>query len=328
MASHLLIDLASAFLISYAIKENADTKTFLIASLIGYNAIAFLLQPFIGFWIDCKKNAKKMAAIGLLTGALSVFFITIPVILVCVIGAANAIYHVSGGSIVLRLDKNKSLYAGLFVSTGTLGIYLGYLASSFSVYFFIPVFILLLAGALLIKKSELTPYSPAKMVRGKRFYMTLIFLMAVVFLRGLVGGYLIFEWKQGFLLTLLVTMAVFLGKAAGGGTGDKLGLIKTGVIALFVSAPLLVCFKESVILSLVGLVLFNFSMPVTLFLLSRRLNGYEGFAFGITAFLLLSGSLISYSGIKLSDASIFALIGLSGLLLYMYDLIQRREEKK
>lgn len=328
MISHLLMDLASAFLISYMIDFNKEGRFFLVIALLGYNFIAFFLQPFAGYWIDRRGNAKTMAVISILAGAFSILLIKLPFLMILVIGLANAVYHASGGSIVLRLDTGKSVYAGLFVSTGTLGLFMGYLLSDSGIFCFIPVFILMVIMACLIHLGDETPRYEKETHGGKRFYLTTAFLLTVITLRGLVGGYLIFEWKQGLIMTLFATLAVFLGKAAGGWISDRFGIVRTGIFALLLSAPLLVIFKSSVLLSLAGLILFNFSMPVTLFLLSRNLRGYEGFAFGTTAFFLMAGSLLSYTGITLSGAFLFALICLSGLLLYMYDVLQRREEMK
>ena len=56
---------------------------------------------------------------------------------------------------------------------------------------------------------------------------------------------------------------------------------------------------ENPVFGLLALLLFNMSMPVTLYLLARYLPGLPGFSFGLLTFALFLGFLPTYAGLAL-----------------------------
>jgi hypothetical protein len=62
------------------------------------------------------------------------------------------------------------------------------------------------------------------------------------------------------------------------------------VSGLVISAPLLTFFAQIPAIAILGIFLFNLSMPITLICLAQMLPGKSGFAFGLTALALIIGT--------------------------------------
>jgi MFS family permease len=96
------------------------------------------------------------------------------------------------------------------------------------------------------------------------------------------------------MLFLLPALAAFTGKLSGGFLADWLGARPTATIALALSAPLLAFGNTSVILSCIGLILFNTTTAVTLGAIAAQLPRHPGFGFGLTTLGLFIGSTFSF----------------------------------
>ena len=86
----------------------------------------------------------------------------------------------------------------------------------------------------------------------------------------------------------------FLGKFIGGFAADLFGAKRTGMITLLASLPLLVFGSGNMIISVIGIILFNMTMPITLRIVAQRLPKNPGLAFGLTTAELLLGAVPSY----------------------------------
>ena len=81
----------------------------------------------------------------------------------------------------------------------------------------------------------------------------------------------------------------------GGILADKLGWMKTGLSGLLLAAPLLAFGAAYPISGIVGIFVFNFTMPVTLVAISNVLPGRAGLAFGIASLALFIGAVPGYT---------------------------------
>ena len=100
---------------------------------------------------------------------------------------------------------------------------------------------------------------------------------------------------------------------------DKFGWIRVAVGALVLSIPFLVFGANIPYLAIVGMFLFNITMPITLVAISNILPGRPGFAFGLTCLALILGALPAFSGLKHvlgGKLFIFTIIVISSLALY------------
>lgn len=164
---------------------------------------------------------------------------------------------------------------------------------------------------------------------GQKKYGALLIIccFAVVVLRSAVGLRISFDWNNTFVTGLTVTLAVVLGKMAGGFTAAGTGSFATSFISLL-PAAVLFCFPGSQICSLIALFCFNMTMPVTLYILYKELPGQKGFVFGLLTFGLFLGALPSLFGTGLfTEPEITACVGCM-LSLALLTAVTRKEKNK
>lgn len=134
-------------------------------------------------------------------------------------------------------------------------------------------------------------------------------LLLVVILRSHIGMTVTFPWKTTALAGFFAALAVAAGKAAGGFWTVGLGSLRTILLSLAAAA---VCYLFSgyAVFGLAALFLFNVTMPVTLYLLVRRLPRLPGFSFGLLTFGLFLGFLPAYFGVAAGqDGNVAGCIG-------------------
>ena len=137
------------------------------------------------------------------------------------------------------------------------------------------------------------------------FWWVVGLALGSVALRAFVGGAVPLPWKTG-LWALAAAAAAFLGKAAGGFLADRLSPRLAGVGALLLSLPLLCLGWAHPLPSLLGLLCFNMTMPVTLGAVTDKLPNAPGLAFGLTAQFLFVGTL-PLQGLALGQGEALAL---------------------
>lgn len=121
---HALIDCTCAIGIFGGIRDNFNIGGFAFW-VVMYNLIAFVLQPLIGFCLDKYKKYRFFAINGcalVVFGACITFTGWISII---VFALGNALFHVAAGSICLTLHKGKTVFAGIFVAPGDVGLVIG-----------------------------------------------------------------------------------------------------------------------------------------------------------------------------------------------------------
>lgn len=300
---HFLVDFSCAYLM---ISTQPSGWLF-----ITYNFCAFALQMPIGLLADItgRNRSYALAGIALAASALLPLPIALRVLLA---GVGNACYHVGGGRDALLTD-NKLTGLGLFVSPGAIGIYLGTVLAGISWLSIVVLSALLLTGigVFLVCSGEQKTTKPEKPHIGNAWLMFL-----VVVLRSLVGMCMENPWKIGIFVAC-GAVAAAAGKFLGGFTGDKLGSKRTGVFSLILAAVLF-CLPNSTVAGILGCVLFNMTMPITLKNAALALPGYEGFSFGLLTFALFLGYLPTTVGVTVSPyiGALLALV--SALLLVLY----------
>lgn len=297
---HFLVDFFCAYLL---FSQQPEPILFVI-----YNFCAFALQMPIGLLADmtgCNRNYSALGSFLVMLGLLP-FPILARVLLV---GVGNACYHVGGGREALLADQ-KMIGLGLFVSPGAIGIFLGTTLSGVSLLSILgPILLLALAALIfLFCTYERRTYDPKKPHIGNAVLMFL-----VVILRSLVGMCLETPWKVGIFVAC-GAVAAAAGKFLGGLVADQFGGKRTGVISL-VLAAILFCVPNSAVSGILGFLLFNMTMPITLKKAALATPGSEGFSFGLLTFALFLGYLPTTSAFSLSPVIGAALSILSAVLL-------------
>ena len=335
-AMHLLVDglcVCSLYLLSEAL---ADRQ--LLAMFIAYNVLAFLTQPLTGALADRMERRHWLLLASVLLLALAVLA-TVAVLrsglvaegtmlVAAMLGMGNSLFHVWGGKQVAVTTRNDIRALGMFVSTGVLGLSLGYVLFSWTLLCLFLLAISVLAVAYLhgeasvcsgdnAQRSARPKDACAARTLNSRLLtiMALLLLMGVVMLRSYAG--------QGFSLgagagagpvparlVLLAATVSMLGKMSGGWIARRWGIVTSFALMVVVAAlcfyivtgwhrglqiPSITCPNTGMALAvlLVGAFAVNCTMPITLYLANAVLPGREGLAFGLLAAALIPGYLLA-----------------------------------
>lgn len=306
--SHFAVDFACAFIAFSSFSSAADA--FLL-----YNFFAFAMQMPIGLLADLLNKNKVLSLTGIVLIG-NCCYLPNSLILVCLLGIGNALFHIGAGLDVLNISGKKATPLGLFVSPGALGVYAG-TALGKAAFASLPVMLLLLLSCIAIvclcTKDQLIDNQPIKLPAGNQ--LPAILLFAVVLLRSY-GGLSVQLPKGGTFLALGFVFAVAAGKAAGGILSDLYGSRKTSLFSLS-AAALLFLFSHHPAAAALALLAFNMSMPITLHALALRMPGAKGFSFGLLTFGLFLGFLPAYFGANSIHGTVMSLvcIGSCALLL-------------
>jgi len=316
---HLAIDLGSGtVLYSLGYLFMAGTGD-LIRHAVAYNFLAFGMQPVWGLAIDYTKSARWAAVLG---GAMifsALLMLEWPVTANVIASTGNALFHLGGGIMVWRLYPAKAWPLGVFVGPGALGIALSRTTAA-NTGFWIPVILAMLLFVTLliivipgIHTKLKSPYLP----RVSRQAVVIVLLLSLsTVIRSWEGLSIGFSWKSQAGMATLLMFTVALGKMLGGFAADRLHRVAAPVVALIIAAPLLAWGAGYPASGLIGTLLFQSTMAITLLGLFEQIPKFPGLAFGILCFCLWTGILLK-DWIKLPSQGFwhFALILLSCLAL-------------
>ena len=289
-----------------------------------YNFCAFALQMPLGIIADRVNKNYLFAVWGCLLVGLAYLLTSVPVLAVLVIGVGNALFHIGGGIDVLNISEKRLSALGLFVSPGAFGVYLGTLLSQGSIMpgLFIPlvlpavaVMILLVYRAQRKTYPRNAPLSLEGVGSGGALVAVACFFL-VVCLRSYVGLSLDFPWKGIGIGGIALICAVVFGKTIGGFAADRFGVTRTACISLGVAAFLFL-FPTIPLAGVAAVLLFNMTMPLTLWGLAKIMPGAKGFAFGLLTFGLFLGFVPVYLGVEgqMNAPWLFTLLGAVSLAL-------------
>ena len=320
-AQHAAVDAACGVLLWGAVRNGRLGAASAWAAFLIYNLLAFAVQPLLGLAVDRGSWARASAVTGAALTAAGLMAAVWPGALTPAIVAAglgNALFHVGGGILSLRLEPGRATAPGLFVAPGAAGVTAGILAgrAGTPAWPFVAATALLGAALWLIwpalghatRSGRRTHATAARLNPAAHqalpladsprsgFAITIALLLLVVALRSFVGLDLVMPWKSDVMLLALLTAAVVLGKAGGGVAADRFGWRPVACGALVVSVPLLAVGAASPWAGIAGVLVFNMTMPVTLAATARLLPGQEGFAFGLTCLALFCGALPVLAG--------------------------------
>ncbi len=319
--SHALIDATCAATIFAALASSQNELQNLFQLVVIYDVLAFSTQPIFGLWVDKCRVPVYSAVVGTLLVAASTLFLSIPLFAALTAGIGNALFHVGGGVVSLNMASGKAALPGIYVAPGALGLMIGTLIGKSGHFIAWPFILLLIGSALLILRiPRPETAAPRELPRDLRWFETVILLLLIsIVIRGLVGVGLALPWKSDPVLLVALTLAIVLGKALGGILGDRFGWATVAVSGLIVSAPLLAFFAQIPIIAIIGMFLFNLSMPITLICLAEMLPGKSGFAFGLTTLALILGAWPMFTQLRTLTSHpvfVFAAILISIVALY------------
>lgn len=311
---HMIVDFSCIYLMSRHIHaavlaESAGSDWLMY--VIMYNFFAFAVQLPIGVIGDRLQRNNALAAAGI--GCILAAYICIslldisafPAVPVIAAGLGNAMFHIGGGIDVLQKARHHCTEAGIFVSSGALGVFAGKWLPGKSelidriMLYAVPA--LLLTGfifalcAAAAEKQHRTwsccfSLHPEK---GALAVFCAVCCIIVVVLRSFAGCVFIFPWSAGWL-AFAMTAGVAAGKALGGIAADRFGTAKTVIASLAGCAMLFMGGEAFPLCGILAVFLFNMTMPITLTLLADVFPKAKGTAFGALTFAIFIGIIPSF----------------------------------
>lgn len=276
----------------------AEAGERLLVGVVLYNTLAFSTQCVVGLLVDRLKREKTWELASFVLVILG-FALPLPFYArIVLVGLGNSVFHVAAGTVTLRRSGEAAWPLGIFVAPGAFGVTLGTLFPRFG--WLLAGLMVLCAAAIALTQQEPVAPAPPPPPDYRFPLLPIVLLTLAVAVRALGGVAVSFPWKQTALHAFLLTGFVFLGKAAGGFICDRLGAVKTAWLTVPLAAILIAFFSSSMPLSLLGQLLLNLTMPVTLWLLYQITPDAPCFAFGLAASALwpgtIAGQMVSLSG--------------------------------
>lgn len=285
----------------YTLASFTNNEYYFVIALM-YDLFAFVPQGIIGDISDKYRNIN-FGLIGVVLVIFSLLCLNInsPLILIMtLLTIGNCLVHVEGAESTLRLAKGKMFPSALFVSGGAFGIITGKLLFHFNISVMFILFLNVISLLLIIfatryrneEDIELKEYN----YDNKKIGLIALILLSVfvVAVRSYTSYGIPTGWNKTILQSILLFSFMGIGKALGGLLIDKINIKFTSVISTLLSLPFLLFGDHNMYISLIGIMLFSMTMPVTLALLVSRLKKSPGIAFGLTTIGLFVGSLPAF----------------------------------
>lgn len=276
-----------------------------VGAILIYNLLAFLSQPLTGLLADRMSHRHWLllwsallltmaVAVALLPFRAEWAFITVALLL----GAGNSFFHVWGGKQTVVKTGNDIRALGVFVSTGALGLAVGFVFCSWALLY---VLLLVFVGLSVLYVFMDDGASQAVVdIRSNYPWLTpltictlVVMLMLCVCYRSFAGEVFSSGITKTQSLILVIGVVAMLGKMAGGWIVRWMGMLPSIIVIL---AGVALCFllrSDFLWVLLLGIFLMNCTMPITLYLANLLLPRREGLAFGLLAAALIPGYLLA-----------------------------------
>lgn len=296
-AIHALVDASTVCTVFGAVALADIEPGDAFAFILGYDLLAFASQVVWGPLVDRFRLSRVVTLIGLVTTALGLLVTGVdPTLAMAVAGIGNALFHVGAGAAALSVDPGRASAPGIFVGPGALGLAVGLFLGRTGEVPVLPftIGLALAAGAVALLGNVRPPEAlprprPAAAAAGVIAVLLLVSIAVRAFV-GMAGCHACpkLDWLPWAMAT-----AACLGKASGGVIADRIGWKLASVGALVVSAPLIAFGSGTPLAMVVGMFLFQMTMPVTLVALHILWPRFPGFAFGLACVALVAGALLT-----------------------------------
>lgn len=332
---HLIVEIVSFYILTSYVSLAEAT---IIALL--YDFLAFVPQGLFGYLKDNNIKIPLMPiGIGLCLISLVLFKFNVTFwVIVIILAIGNALLHVSGAERTLRTSKGKMTNSALFVGGGSFGVLLGKIASTYNWNWFIILGLCLtmLIPMIFLFKDKID-YEDMTNLNEYNFsnkkikpFIVIILATTVVMVRSYIGYGIPTSWNKELYQMILLYCFMGLGKCLGGILVDTLGIKITSLISTLGAIPFLVFGDKIMVVSLIGVMMFSLTMPITLALLTSVMKDKPGVAFGFTTIGLFLGTLpVFFFTIDSFIVNIILIIVLSALCaVILFFISNSRKENK
>lgn len=303
---HLVVDAATVTVVFRAVGGATLSPFAVVGWVVVYDLVAFGLQPAFGWATDRWGTPRTTMLAGLLLTCGSVSLLptgsalVVPAVAIVAAATGNALFHLGAGAQVLAQGLDRAAPVGLLVAPGALGLAVGvwfgqHTSAGAAWLVGLPVLaaavVVALAPAIGAPGRPVPPADRAFRLMTPVMVGALFLLMTSIGIRSLVGmsasrGYSASTW-----LAVGIPLVAFGGKLVGGLVADRFGWVRTTVIALVASAPVLAFTYPHAGVLLGGLLVFQMTMPVTLVAIARLMPHRLATGFGLSCLALVLGSL-------------------------------------
>lgn len=336
---HLLNEVVCFFML-YRIVED---QTFIVMVALTYNCLAFVSQFFWGSLRDLLERFRPgLISVPLLLSGFLLFFLTdakgvLFWISLTLLSIGNALIHISGAEITIRISGGKLTPVAVFVSGGSFGVIAGQVLAATDISFWwiaaccVLMFPLVLIGDALYKGNpkECDDCSGfGYVIKGRKAIIVIFAAFFIVLVRAFLGAEIPLGWKTTLVQGVILYCTMGVGKALGGVLSDKIGIRKTALISIIGSLPFLILGNQNMVISLIGVAFFSMTMAVTLGMVISVMKIAPGAAFGVTTIALFFGSVASWfakSDNLVVSAVIIVITSAVCFLLTMYILKPDKE---
>jgi FSR family fosmidomycin resistance protein-like MFS transporter len=298
---HALVDAACAATLYAEVALNRLPYETLIVLVLLYNSLAFGSQWLVGILADLRGAYRSTAVVGtLLIAAAAVAEPLNPWTGAALAGIGNACFHVGAGAAVLRQSYGRAAESGVFVGPGALGLVTGLWLGLNSALWRLPLVALLVCSSLWLPRLMPSFAAPAgQRPRASASWLALpvALLLGSVAVRAAIGGLLSGSWRTPAFAVFALAAAALTGKCIGGLSSDRLGWRSSSTLALLLAAPLVAAGLQRFDAALTGMLVLQFTMPVTLAAVYLALPRWPGLAFGLPCLALLLGALPGLTGL-------------------------------
>ncbi|MCR5322546.1 MAG: hypothetical protein K6E85_04685 [Lachnospiraceae bacterium] len=273
-----------------------------------------------------------LSASGATTGTnLTGLAAVIAVVGFVILTVGNALLHISGALVTLRVSEGRLSEPGIFVGGGAFGVITGRLLGSGIGPVWIP-FVLMAAAFILVVIIDravrmvftgsdnvgAVPFGPVAdgtydagpdiseadiSEHEKGFFclhdiaadrpaeVVILILAGVIMVRSYIGNGIPMQWKKTAFAGVILFVVMGVGKMAGGVLADLFGPRRIGVVSCILAVPFLLLGNNLMWVSLIGILLFSMTMAIALGGIVSVIRNNPGIAFGITTLALFLGSL-------------------------------------
>ena len=331
---HFFVDFQCAMLIYSNLKSHSADE--IIICTVIYNGLAFAFQLLFGAVADRFDITRLFTVAGPFLVCAGGLFKNI--VLVSVIaGIGNGLFHIGAGRETLIRSDKKAKLIGMFVAPGALGIFLGPVLYRYSFIYRIITPLVLLSFCIFyifrFKGVKNTNSNKESLIsdnhdRGKNI-LILISMFLTVFFRQFIGTLFDYEFKSVFVLSLLFTLCIVLGKFFGGILSDRFDTITFYLVTQILSTVFLVLSLYIEYFAFIGILLFNLTMAISATLLYRTYPKYPGTMFGVTTFAIYLGVLPSllHKNIFVMNNVAISLFCILSVITLVFGLILGKDKK-
>ena len=329
---HLLNEVVCYFMLYRLVQD----PVFITMVALIYNCVAFVPQFFWGALRDLIAKFKPgLLSVPFLLSGFLIFFLTdakgaLFWASLTLLSVGNALIHVAGAELTIRVSGGKLTPVAVFVSGGSFGVILGQVLAATDLSFWWIALLCAIMFPLALYGETLYKGNPKEcddcrgfdyVIQGRKVAIAVLAVFFIVAVRSYVGYEIPLEWKDTMIEAVLLFVFMGFGKAMGGFLSDKIGLRKTAFISIIGALPFLILGNRIMIVSLIGIMFFSMTMAVTLGMVISVMKIAPGAAFGVTTAALFAGFIVKLfvqSGDFITDTLIIVITSAICFLLSLY----------